>query len=175
MNRSQRIAFRRHPSPLTFWRDWPRGRQRGALCLLLALTVAGSVAAWFSLYAATQRAVLREETATELHQRVATLVAEIRDQERGPSLERANLPILVAARQLSRDIGLEDKLISVRPALQATGRDGVQLYYERLTLPDLLALLETLGRDGGLQTSTVTFNRRLDNPSLADLQLVLYR
>ncbi|WP_051822405.1 hypothetical protein [Desulfonatronum thiodismutans] len=172
MNSSQRISF---PSSPAFWQDWPPHRRRGALYLLLTLTVAGSLAAWFSLYAATQRAVLREEAAMELHQQVSALVAEIRGLERVPNLERANLPILVAARQISRDIGLEDKLISVRPALQATGRDGVQLYYERLTLPDLLALLETLSRDGGLQTSTVTFNRRLDNPSLADLQLVLYR
>ncbi len=172
MNSSQRIFF---PPSLAFWRDWPLHRRRGALYLLLALTMAGSVAAWLSLYTATQRTVLREEAAMELHQQVSAFVAEIRGLERGPNPERANLPILVAARQLSRDIGLEDKLVSVRPALQATGRDGVQLYYERLTLPDLLALLETLSRDGGLQTSTMTFNRRLDNPSLADLQLVLYR
>ena len=175
MNHVKTISFRHRLHHLAFWRDWPSGRRRGALYPLLALTAAGSMAAWLSLYAATQRSILREEAAMELHQHVSALVAEIRSLDRGPNPERANLPILVAARQLSRDIGLEDKLISVRPALQATGRDGVQLYYERLTLPDLLALLETLSRDGGLHTSTVTFNRRLDNPSLADLQLVLYR
>lgn len=167
---------RRQLQFLAFWRDWPLERQRGALYLLLILTVLTTTTAWFWLYAATQRAAEREAAAMEQHQRVSTLVAEILGRERGAGPEeQANLPILIVARQISRDIGLEEKLISVRPALQTTGRDGVQLYYEQLTLPDLLALLEALNRDSGLQVSTVTFNRRMDNPSLADLQMVLFR
>jgi hypothetical protein len=131
--------------------------------------------AWSWLHAATQQAEEQNRLALERHLRVSEMVQEIRGLEQGQEQPHVTAPILVAARQVSRDIGLEDKLVSVRPALQASGRDGVQLYYERLTLKELLALLENLGRDAGLQTSTLTFNRRLDNPSLADLQLVLFR
>jgi len=66
-------------------------------------------------------------------------------------------------------------LTSVRPALQSAGRDGVQLYYERLDLAELTGLLEALQRDAGLKTSSLTLNRRLDNTSRADLQVVLFR
>lgn len=149
--------------------------------MALTLLTAGSV--WLWLHTATLRAAQSVQEAQDRHLQVADLVSEIHALERRAGLSgtisgetaRLQAPILIAARQITRDIGLEDKLISVRPALQATGRDGVQLYYERLTLPDLLALLETLEREGGMQTSTMTFNRRLDDPSLADLQLVLFR
>ena len=171
----QERRVRRQLQPLAFWRDWPLERQRWALYLLLALTVLAATAIWLWLHAATLRAAEREEAVMERHQKVSELVAAIRGLERGANAEQANLPILISARQISRDIGLEEKLVSVRPALQTTGRDGVQLYYERLTLPDLLALLEALNRESGLQSSTVTFNRRMDNPSLADLQMVLFR
>lgn len=159
----------------SFWQDWPPGRQRAALYLLLALTASATFAAWFWLHAATLRAEEQGRTVRERYVDVSEMVQQIRSLEGGRIRMQTDAPVLIAARQVSRDIGLEDKLISVRPALQATGRDGVQLYYERLTLPDLLALLETLSRDAGLQTSNLTFNRRLDDPSLADLQLVLFR
>ncbi|WP_045220578.1 type II secretion system protein GspM [Desulfonatronum thioautotrophicum] len=175
MNQASPLSAQLRLQTVTFWRDWPPGRQRVALYLLLALTALGIVMIWAWLFTATLRAAERETRAMERHRQVSGLVTEIRGLERTTGPEQTNLPILLATRQLSRDIGLEEKLISVRPALQAAGRDGVQLYFERLTLPDLLSLLEALQRDGGLQTSTVTFNRRLDDPSLADMQLVLHR
>ncbi|TVQ97923.1 MAG: hypothetical protein EA399_11905 [Desulfovibrionales bacterium] len=175
MNQASPLSVRFRLQAVTFWHDWPPGRQRAALCLLLALTALGVVTIWLWLLTATLRAAEREAAAMERHHQVSELATEIRGLERAAVPEQTNLPILLATRQISRDIGLEEKLISVRPALQAAGRDGVQLYFERLTLPDLLSLLEALQRDGGLHTSTLTFNRRLDNPSLADIQVVLHR
>ncbi|GAB6059195.1 type II secretion system protein GspM [Desulfonatronum parangueonense] len=160
---------------VTYWRDWPPERQRGALYLLMTLSVLIFFFLWIWLHAWTMRTEEQGQMALERHARVLEMVQEIRGLEREHGRPLADMPVLVAVRQVSRDIGLEDKLISVRPALQATGRDGVQLYYERLNLPDLLALLEALGHGAGLRTSTLTFNRRMDNPSLADLQLVLFR
>ncbi|SDB55595.1 Type II secretion system (T2SS), protein M [Desulfonatronum thiosulfatophilum] len=160
---------------VAYWRDWPPERQRGALYLLTTLIALIFFFLWFWLHAWTVRTEEQSRLALERHARVLEMVQEIRGTERKHDRPQATMPVLIAARQVSRDIGLEDKLTSVRPALQATGRDGVQLYYEQLNLPDLLALLEALSRDAGLRTSTLTFNRRMDNPSLADLQLVLFR
>lgn len=164
---------------LAFWRDWPPGRQRRFVQLLLAASVLISLLCWHGLYAATQQAVEEAQASQKKHGRTAELVQRIRGLEQqhdqASGIGNDSAPVLVAVRQVSRDMGLEDKLASVRPALQAAGRDGVQLYYERLNLPELLALLEALQREAGMRTSSMTFNRRVDNDSLADLQLVLYR
>ena len=160
---------------LTCWRDCPPERRRNMLYLLTALTVLTFFLLWFWLHTRTVEMENQGRMAVERHARVQEMVQEIRMLEQAHGRPQAAMPALIAARQVSRDIGLEDKLISVRPAPQATGREGVQLYYERLNLPDLLALLEALSRDAGLRTSTLTFNRRMDNPALADLQLVLFR
>lgn len=164
---------------LAFWRDWPPGRQRRFVQLLLVAGVLISLLCWHGLYAATQQAEEEARAVQKKHQRTAELVQRIRGLEQqhdqAPGQPRDGAPVLVAVRQVSRDMGLEDKLASVRPALQAAGRDGVRLYYERLNLPELLALLEALQREAGMRTSSMTFNRRVDDDSLADLQLVLYR
>lgn len=164
-----------HSRSLAFWRDWSPGVQtRTAQAFVVLACVAGCLI-WFALFNATRQTAQQAQHAWERHQRAAGLVREIRALEgaRGDTLSGA--PILIAARQVSRDIGLEEKLTSVRPALQSAGRDGVQLYYERLNLPELIGLLEAMQREAGLKTSTMTLNRRLDDPALADLQLVLFR
>ncbi len=175
MSFADRLKEFSQSTAMRFWRNTSPGAQRRmALAGLLGAALLGS-GLWAGLYAATTRTAQETEQSLERHLRVAGMVQEIRSLEgtRGQSL--AGTPILIAARQVSRDIGLEEKLTSVRPALQSAGRDGVQLYFERLDLTELIALMESLQRVAGLKTSTLTFNRRLDNPGLADLQLVLFR
>lgn len=160
---------------MRFWRNRSREAQlRIALVCLTGVLLLGATV-WAGLYAATRRTAQEAELALERHMRVAGMVQEILNLENTRGRSLAGTPLLIAARQVSRDIGLEEKLTSVRPALQGAGRDGVQLYFERLDLAELVALVESLQREAGLQTSTLTFNRRLDNPGLADLQLVLFR
>lgn len=160
---------------LGFWRNWPPGTQRRAALAFVFMVVLTGGLAWAGLHAATKRTAQEADHALERHLRVAGMAQEIRLLESGRTEGLAGTPILIAVRQVSRDIGLEEKLTSVRPALQSAGRDGVQLYYERLDLPELIGLLEALQRSAGLKTSTLTLNRRLDNPGRADLQLVLFR
>lgn len=159
----------------SFWQDWPPGMQRRFAVAFVILAGLAGLLAWAGLHTATLRAGEEASQALERHARVAAMVQEIRMLEGAQGEFLAGTPILIAARQVSRNIGLEEKLASVRPALQTSGRDGVQLYYEKLNLIELMSLLEALQREAGLKTSTLTLNRRLDNPSHADLQLVLFR
>lgn len=160
---------------LVFWRDWPFGVQRRFAQGLVVCVAFLGLLVWVGLYQATQRAEAAAGQALERHLRVADMAQEVRMLESGRTESLAGTPMLIAARQISRDVGLDEKLTSVRPALQSAGRDGVQLYYERLSLTELIGLLEALHREAGLKTSSLTLNRRLDNPSRADLQLVLFR
>lgn len=160
---------------VAFWRDWSPGVQKRAAQAFVVLVGAAACLIWFGLFSATQRAADQANQAMERHQRADALVREIRQLERTQGDSLSGAPILVAARQVSRDMGLEEKLTSVRPALQSSGRDGVHLYFERLNLPELIGLLETMQREAGLKTSTLNLNRRLDDPGQADLQLVLFQ
>ncbi|HDQ40804.1 MAG TPA: hypothetical protein ENN39_07245 [Desulfonatronum sp.] len=169
------LSFILQSKVLSFWRDWSPGMQRRFALMFVILVGLTGLLAWTGLHEATRRAGEEASRALERHLRVAGMAQEIRMLERGTGEALAEMPILVAARQVSREIGLEEKLTSVRPALQSAGREGVQLYYERLDLGELVGLLEVMYRDAGLQTSSLTLNRRLDNPGRADLQLVLFR
>ncbi len=160
---------------LAFWQDWSPGTQRRLALLFVFLAIIAGLLTWAGLHAATRRTAEEADHVLQRHLRVAGMAQEILMLENGRGEALADTPILVAVRQLSRDIGLEEKLTSVRPALQSAGRDGVQLYYERLDLAELTGLLEALQRDAGLKTSSLTLNRRLDNTSRADLQVVLFR
>lgn len=165
----------RVPPGLVFWREWPFGLQRRFAQGLVVCMALFGLLVWAGLYQATQRAEAAAGQALERYLRVADMAQEIRMLEGGRTESLAGTPMLIAARQVSRDVGLEEKLTSVRPALQGAGRDGVQLYYERLSLTELIGLLEALHRETGLKTSSLSLSRRLDNPSRADLQLVLFR
>lgn len=78
-----------------------------------------------------------------------------------------------AAQKVTRELGLEDRLASLRPSQLVGGQEGVQLLYESLDLNQLIRLLEQLKSKGGLSVLSVVVNHRLDQPERADLQLVL--
>jgi hypothetical protein len=82
---------------------------------------------------------------------------------------------LAAARKVTRDLKMDDRLAAIRPTPAADGNDGIQMVFERLNLPQTLNLLKNLRDRVGLKVVSCSLNKRLDNPALADMQLILVR
>jgi hypothetical protein len=107
--------------------------------------------------------------------KVAPLVEELETLQGAEDESLAPMEPLAAAQQISRDLGLAAKLSSVRPINVTGERTGVQVYYESLNLDQLVELLRTLKSRGGLKIVSFALNRRMDDPELANLQMVLGR
>ena len=140
----------------------------GALALCLGLT-AVFVVFWGMTGAEESRlAALRIRA-----ERITPLVNEVLATEAQRPQDIETLAPLAAAQKVTRDLGLEAHLTSVRPSQLSGGQESVTLVYESLDLPKLIGLLQGLQQKGGLALFSAALTRRLDDRELADLQLVL--
>jgi len=115
------------------------------------------------------------DTLSERRERILPLVDELRArQDQGGKSLRPMEP-LAAAQQISRDLGMEANLASIRPMNMVGGKEGVQVFFESINLDQLTGLLVSLEARAGLTVFSVNLNRRMDNPKLANLQMVLTR
>lgn len=140
----------------------------GALAVCLGLTAA-FVTFWGMAGVEESRlAALRIRA-----ERIAPVVNEIlaAEAQRPQGIEA--LAPLAAAQKVTRDLGLEAHLTSVRPSQLSGGQESVTLVYESLDLPKFIGLLQALQQKGGLAIFSAALTRRLDDRELADLQLVL--
>jgi type II secretory pathway component PulM len=117
----------------------------------------------------------RLQTLSERYDRIVPMVRELRLlQNRGGESLRPMKP-LAAVQQISRDLNLEPNLASVRPMNLMGDQEGVQVLFESINLDQLVGLLTSLNSRAGLQVFSFNFNRRLDESTLANLQMVLTR
>jgi type II secretory pathway component PulM len=159
---------------LLFWRDMTMSQRRlmiQASFLLVLLLLAGT---WLGLHLSAQSA---QEQAQRLKQRYAEVLPMVEQalnlqSSKGDLAGMAPMP---AAQQVIRELGLEDRLASIRPTQLGGGGEGVQLVMEAMNLPELIKLMKNLRSRGGLSVLTFNLGRRLDNTELADLKLVLGR
>jgi type II secretory pathway component PulM len=115
------------------------------------------------------------DTLSERRERILPLVEELRGrQDKGGKSLRPMEP-LAAAQQISRDLGMEANLASIRPMNMVGDKEGVQIFFESINLDQLTELLVSLEARAGLTVFSVNLNRRMDNPKLANLQMVLTR
>ncbi|WP_081696945.1 type II secretion system protein GspM [Megalodesulfovibrio gigas] len=85
----------------------------------------------------------------------------------------ATLPPLQAVQQTAAKLGIESRLLSMRPG-QHNDAESVELTFARLDLHSLTTLLQHL-QDAGLQIASCTLERPEYGEDLATLQLVLVR
>lgn len=159
---------------LSFMEDWPPARRRRFM-MGAAVFVAGMWAVVFMVLSGmTQTARDRVRSVQDRFDRVAPLVEEAVALSEGRG-RLASMNPLAASQQVSRDLKLEKKLASVRPAQLGGGREGVQLFFESLDLKELYDLLTAIQDRSGLKIFSMTMTRRLDVTNRADIQFVLAR
>jgi type II secretory pathway component PulM len=157
-----------------FWQDLT-GRQRRWLFLCVFwLLVAALVGTWIMFYVMEQRSQRRVDVLAQRYAQAAPLVEQALElQARKGAL--AGMGPMPAAQQVIREMGLDNRLASIRPTQLGGGAEGVQLIMESINLPELLTLMDNLDHRAGLGVLNFSLSRRLDNKDLADLQLVLAR
>lgn len=129
---------------------------------------------WGAVSGAAQTALARIEDTDKRFARAAPLVREVLYMQ-AQRAEFESMEPLVAARKVTRDLKMDDRLAAIRPTPAADGNDGIQMVFERLNLPQTLNLLKNLRDRVGLKVVSCSLNKRLDNPALADMQLILVR
>ncbi len=157
------------------WQDWPAEKQK--------LFFAALVAAWglvlfmiWSGFHESQVSEARSVLQNKLqYSKTVPLVEQLKvgEASRGALIDREPM---TAAQQVTRDLGLDNRLTSLRPLQSGSGSaDGVQVILESLNLPELVALMRDFNVRGGLKVTSFSINHRLDTPDLADVQIVLVR
>jgi hypothetical protein len=159
---------------LMIWRELPAGRQRTFFQVAALAALGVSAVVWMFLYSATGQAAQRSTAARESYAKVAAMAQEASTLE-ARTAALASLSPIAATQQIAREMGLDKRLSSVRPAQIGGGQDGAQLLFEGLNLPELVNLLGNLKNRGGLRTVSCSISHRMDVPDLADLQLVVVR
>lgn len=159
---------------LYIWRLWPVNKRKRYF-QLAALAVAGIWAVVFLIFSGITAGAKSDLVAQQAkYERVSPLVQKILALE-SQAGDLATLSPLAAVQQAGRDLGLEDRLVSIKPTQLVGGQEGVQLMFESLNLQELMDLLHTLNVKGRLKVLSCMLNHRLDNPQLADIRLVLVR
>ncbi len=159
---------------LTRWQTRSATEQMRIAIFLLFASVLLPLLIWSWINASVRENQSETEQVIQRYERALPL-AEVIIQGLADVNEAASLSPLAAAQQITRDMGIEDRLASIRPARAAQGRDGVQLHMESLNLPELLYFFASIRNQAGLQIVSGNLTKRLDNPSLIDLTLVLTR
>lgn len=160
---------------LLAWREANFMRSRQAPLVVASTLAALFIILFLILLTMTTAAERRSHILQDRMARVAPMVKTIQTaQTRAPG-EMSGLTPLAAAQRISRDLGLERHLASVRPSQVAGGREAVLLIYESLNMPQIVSLMRGLTGTAGLSLYSASLTHRLDNAKLANLQLTLAR
>ncbi|WP_320171809.1 type II secretion system protein GspM [Maridesulfovibrio sp.] len=157
------------------WQDWPAEKQK----LFFAGLVAGWALILFMIWSAmheSQAVALRTVVSTrQQFVKTVPLVEQLKagESSRGALVDREPM---AAAQQVIRDLGMDNRLSSLRPLQAGINSDqGVQVLLESINLPELVALLRDFKVRGGLKITNFSISHRLDSPELADVQIILSR
>ncbi|SDK54796.1 Type II secretion system (T2SS), protein M [Maridesulfovibrio ferrireducens] len=157
------------------WQDWPAEKQKLFFAALVAALAFVLFLIWSGLHE-SQLSAGRTTLQSKLqYSKTVPLVEQLKAGEasRGALIDREPM---TAAQQVARDLGLDNRLTSIRP-LQAgsSSGEGVQVVLEALNLPEVVSLMRDFNVRGGLKVTSFTINHRLDSPDLADVQIILVR
>jgi len=159
---------------LSFFHELPAGKRKRLFLLGFLLWTSLLLVVWLLLLSSVGGAKTRIAALEKRFQRVSPIAEETLRMESELAALAALSP-LAAAQQVTRDLKLETRLSTIRPNKLGGDREGVQMIFEALDLPELLDLLKNLKSRGGLKVVSVTLSRRLDASKRADLQLILVR
>jgi hypothetical protein len=139
-------------------------------CLLLSIVLPGFLWTWLQNSVSTTRT--ETQRIQSQYKKALPLAKTIVDKTH-TTLSPQNISALAAAQKVTRHIGLEDNLASIRPTHNVPGRDGVRLYLAGLNLTELVHLFSSLEKQAGLYTLSCDLTRRMDNARRVDVQLVV--
>jgi hypothetical protein len=172
---SQRIIgkIKHNTTALLAWSSRPYAeRLRIAIfSLLLSIILPGFLWSWLHNGISTTRA--ETQRIQSQYEKALPLAKTIVSQKQTPAASSKNISALAAAQQVTRHLGLEDNLASIRPTQDVPGRDGVRLYLTGLNLTELVHLFANLDKRAGLYTLSCELTRRMDNARRVDLELVV--
>ncbi len=157
-----------------FWQDLTMSQRRlmfHIASLLLLVVLAGT---WVGLHLSTQSAREQTQRLKQSYTQAVPMVEQALNLQSSKG-DLAGMAPMPAAQQVIRELGLENRLASIRPTQLSGGGQGVQMVMEAVNLPEFIKLMQNLGKRGGLSVLTFAMSRRLDNNQLADLKLVLGR
>ena len=153
----------------------PHSRRKYAYPLMAAAVVVLFVAVYAALSNMAESREQKLEDLAARYDKVVPLVAELRAlQAQGGGSLRPMEP-LAAVQEVSRELKIERNLASVRPMNLVGEKEAVQVFFESINLDQLVGLLEALESMAGLQVFSFNLSRRMDDPDLANLQMVLTR
>ena len=163
------MTKRRH-----FWSHWPHASQQRFFRLAQLGTITCSLAVLVGLRLFTAAAEETVAQAMEQHARVVPIVTEIRTL-RAQKGELVDLSPKDAARTLVDELGLDERLDSLRLTELAQDDIGASIEMSGLTLTQITDLLSALRDRANLQTPEFAVSRNPDDPRLADLRMVVAR
>lgn len=168
------ISMSKKVSALISWQARSAHEQKRIASFLIMLAVLLPLSLWFWINSAIQQNIAEKDQIISRYEKAVPLAEQIQtaipDQN---NLEQ--LSPLAAAQQVARDMGIEEKLTSIRPTRALQGRPSVQIHIQDLDLPQLLHFFANLETQAGLQLISGNLNKRAENPARMDLSLVLAR
>ncbi len=162
-------------SILLAWQTRPVAEKKRIIMFVILLAALIPMFTWSWISSSTDRTMEEAQQIIDRYERALPLAVEVMAGNTIQNDTGSGISPLAAAQQITRQMGLEDRMTSIRPSRALQGRDGVQIYMENLNLMELLQLFENLKNQAGLQIVSGNLNKRLDNPQLVDLSLVLAR
>ena len=157
-----------------FWSHWPTHSQQRFFKLMLMGTVllTLSITIGFRILGGTMAERIND--ARDLYGQVVIIVEDIRSL-RAEKGEFAHLPVEQATQALINDLGIGEKILSMRTSPLENNTDGVQVTFQGLSMNQLTAFMKGLRDQASLQTPKYVLTRNEDEPRLADLHVVLAR
>ncbi len=167
------INLRERIVMLAAWQTRPEGEKKRIRMLMVFLAALLPLVTWSWINSSATQVRQDTEQVMSRYERALPLATEVQAAASAHTEKMTGISALAATQQIAREMGIEDRLTSIRPSRALQGREGVQIYLEDLNLPEILQLFDRIEHQAGLQIVTANLNKRPDNPKRADLMLVL--
>ncbi|MFN2267603.1 MAG: type II secretion system protein GspM, partial [Desulfonatronovibrio sp.] len=162
------MNMRKKVSTLISWQSRSVHDQKRIALLLIFLTVLLPLSVWIWINSAIQQNLAEKDQIISRYEKAAPLAELIKDAKPDKNNLQGLSP-LAATQQVVRDMGIEAKMTSIRPARALQGLNGVQIHIQDLDLPQLLHFFTNLKTQAGIQLISGNLNKRADNPARMDL------
>ena len=105
--------------------------------------------------------------------KVSILISELH-QNNGSS-EKITGGLLSFFQNTTRKIGLEDKMVVIKPKISDSGYEAAKIRFENLNLNDFISIIKMLDSYSNLKIKHLEITKRFDNPRLINLDLDILR
>ena len=79
--------------------------------------------------------------------------------------------LLSFVQKVGNDLGMEEKIASLKPKTAQGDRSAVSVRFEQLNLNDIINILSRIDAYSDLEIDSLSLNRRFDDKNLADLYM----